>query len=315
METALAYIPQDQQTAELETLAELEALAGQFIGFLDVAPKSIETYRASIRHLLEYFHAGNITHPQRWDIMQYRERLKRDYKPATISLHMTAARLFFRWTAQEGYYPNIADHVKGAKLDRGHKKDYLTSAQVKAVFSTAGKDTETSKRDYAILALMVTAGLRCIEVERANIEDLRTAGDSAVLYIQGKGHEEKTEYVKIVPQVETAIRDYLKTRGEHYGKAPLFASASNNSKGGRMTTRSISRIVKDHMKAAGYDSDRLTAHSLRHTCATLNLLNGGTPQETQQLLRHTNINTTMIYSHALDRASNNSEARVAAAIF
>ena len=311
--TALVYTPQEL-TPQTQT-ADLEALAGHFIGFLDVAPRSIEAYRASIRMMLAYFNSRNITHPGREDILQYKERLKRDYKPATISLHMTAARLFFRWTAQEGFYPNIADHVKGAKLDRGHKKDYLTSAQVKAVFSTAAEDTETSKRDYAILALMVTAGLRCIEVERANIEDLRTAGDSVVLYIQGKGHEEKTEYVKIVPQVEKAIREYLKARGENYGKAPLFASTSNNSRGGRMTTRSISRIVKDHMKAAGYDSDRLTAHSLRHTCATLNLLNGGTPQETQQLLRHTSINTTMIYSHALERANNHSEARIAAVIF
>ena len=310
---ALAFSP------EVETLPnqalDLEALGGLFVGFLDVSPKSIETYKASIRRLFEYFRSRNITHPTRQDVLQYRERLKRDYKPSSISLHMTACRLFFRWTAQEGYYPNVADHVKGAKLDRGYKKDYLTSSQVKAVFSTAGSDTETSKRDYAILALMVTAGLRCIEVERANIEDLRTAGDSAVLYIQGKGHEEKTEYVKIVPQVETAIREYLKARGENYGKAPLFASASNNSRGGRMTTRSISRIVKSHMIEAGYNSDRLTAHSLRHTCATLNLLNGGTPQETQQLLRHTSLNTTMIYSHALERANNNSEARVAAAIF
>lgn len=311
--TALAYTPQEL-TPQTQP-ADLEALAGHFIGFLDVAPRSIEAYRASIRMMLAYFNSRNITHPGREDILQYKERLKRDYKPATISLHMTAARLFFRWTAQEGFYPNIADHVKGAKLDRGHKKDYLTSAQVKAVFSTAAENTETSKRDYAILALMVTAGLRCIEVERANIEDLRTAGDSVVLYIQGKGHEEKTEYVKIVPQVEKAIREYLKARGENYGKAPLFASTSNNSRGGRITTRSISRIVKDHMKAAGYDSDRLTAHSLRHTCATLNLLNGGTPQETQQLLRHTSINTTMIYSHALERANNHSEARIAAVIF
>ena len=316
---ALAYYqaeaqPQPAQMQATKT-ANLEALAGQFIGYLDVSPKSIETYRASIRRLLEYLRSRNITHPTRGDILQYRERMKRDYKPASISMHMTACRLFFRWTAQEGLYPNVADHVKGAKLDRGYKKDYLTSSQVKAVFNTAEQETEGGKRDYAILTLMVTAGLRCIEVERANIEDLGTAGDSAVLYIQGKGHEEKTEYVKIVPQVEAAIRDYLKTRGESYGKAPLFASISNNSRGGRMTTRSISRIVKDHMKAAGYNSERLTAHSLRHTCATLNLLNGGTPQETQQLLRHTSLNTTMIYSHALERANNNSEARVAAAIF
>ena len=180
---ALAYFPEENQLQE--QTANLEALAGQFIGFLDVSQKSMETYRASIRRLMEYLRSRNITHPTRADILQYRERMKRDYKPASISLHMTACRLFFRWTAQEGLYPNVADHIKGAKLDRGYKKDYLTSSQVKAVFSTADQETEGSKRDYAILALMVTAGLRCIEVERANIEDLGTAGDSAVLYIKG----------------------------------------------------------------------------------------------------------------------------------
>lgn len=68
------------------------------------------------------------------------------------------------------------------------------------------------------------------------------------------------------------------------------------------------------MKAAGYDSDRLTAHSMRHTAATLNLLNGGSLEETQQLLGHSNISTTMIYSHALKRTQNESENRIEAAI-
>jgi integrase/recombinase XerC len=81
-----------------------------------------------------------------------------------------------------------------------------------------------------------------------------------------------------------------------------------------MTTRSISRIVKENMAGADLISDRLTAHSLRHTTATLNLLNGGTPEETRQLLRHANINTTMIYRHALERANNNSESRIVKAI-
>ena len=81
-----------------------------------------------------------------------------------------------------------------------------------------------------------------------------------------------------------------------------------------MTTRSISRIIKNRLKSAGYDSDRLTARSLRHTMATPNLLNGGGLEETQ-LLRHTSINTTMIYAHALERAGNNSEELIAAAIF
>ena len=69
------------------------------------------------------------------------------------------------------------------------------------------------------------------------------------------------------------------------------------------------------MIQAGYNSDRLTAHSMRHTAGTLALLNGATPREVQQLLRHSNINTTMIYAHELDRARNNAELRVANAIF
>jgi len=162
---------------------------------------------------------------------------------------------------------------------------------------------------------MVTGGLRTIEVERANIEDMKPGRTGAVLYIQGKGWDSKDQYISLAAPVEAAIRAYLLTRAGAQGKDPLFASTSNNSAGGRMTTRSISGIVKDRMRAAGIDSDRLTAHSLRHTAGTLNLLNGGTLQETQQLLRHSNINTTMIYLHNLERAANRSEQRIAAAIF
>ena len=67
--------------------------------------------------------------------------------------------------------------------------------------------------------------------------------------------------------------------------------------------------------AAGINSPRITAHSLRHTAATLNLLNGGTPEETQQLMRHQNPATTQIYSHALDRGNNESEDRITKVIF
>ena len=82
-----------------------------------------------------------------------------------------------------------------------------------------------------------------------------------------------------------------------------------------MTTRSVSRVAKERLIAVGLESDRLTGHSMRDTAATLNLLNGGTVEETRQLLGHTNINTTLIYSHALERAKNNSEERIAKAIF
>jgi integrase/recombinase XerC len=175
--------------------------------------------------------------------------------------------------------------------------------------------TLTGKRDYAIMALMLTAGLRTIEITRSDITDMRTLGEHTVLYVQGKGKDSKGDFVKLAPQVEAAIRSYLNARGKAEANSPLFTSTSNNSNGERMTTRSISGIVKARLIAAGYDSEFMTAHSLRHTAATINLLSGATLEETQQLLRHSNINTTLIYAHHLDRMKNNSEQRIAAAIF
>ena len=150
---------------------------------------------------------------------------------------------------------------------------------------------------------------------RADIGDLRTAGEATVLYVQGKGREEKTEYVKISPQVERAIRAYLTARGETDETQPLFTSLSNNSKGQRLSTRTISGIVKERIKGAGFNSERLTAHSLRHTAVTLSLLAGKDITEVQQFARHANIATTMIYNHSLDKAKNSCSEAIAQAIF
>ena len=291
-------------------------LFNRFISFLDAKPKTIETYTRALRQLFNYFSFNGITQPQREDIIAFREELKASgHKPTTIQNYIVATKLFFSWTAQEGLYPNIAEHLKGAKLNRDHKKDYLTSRQVKEVLEGVERDSLKGLRDYAILTLMVTGGLRDIEVSRADIGDLRTAGESTVLYIQGKGRDEKTDYIKISPQVERAIRAYLTARGTVGDTEPLFTSTSNNNSGQRMTTRSISGIVKERLKKAGYDSPRLTAHSLRHTAVTLSLLAGKDLAEVQQFARHANIATTMIYNHSIEQAKNGCSEAIAQAIF
>lgn len=293
-----------------------EELFTRFIAYLDTTPKTIETYTKALRQLFSYFYLNCIRQPQREDIIAFREKLKASgHKPTTIQNYITTTKIFFSWTAQEGYYPNIADHLKGAKLDREHKKDYLTSRQVKEVLGSIEKDSLQGYRDYAILTLMVTGGLRDIEVSRTNIGDLRTAGENTVLYVQGKGRQEKTEYVKISQPVEKAIREYLRERGDAGEQEPLFTSLSNNSKGKRLSTRSISGIVKNRLKKAGYNSERLTAHSLRHTAVTLSLLAGKDITEVQQFARHANIATTMIYNHSLDKAKNSCSEAIAQAIF
>lgn len=293
-----------------------ENLLERFINYLDATPKTVETYYKAIKQLINYFSLNNINYPQREDVIAFREDLKASgHKPTTIQNYVTAAKIFFRWTAQEKLYPNIADHLKGAKLDREHKKDYLSSRQVKDVLASIDQNSEQGIRDYAMVTLMVTGGLRDIEVCRANVGDLRVCGDSTVLYVQGKGHTEKTEYVKISAPVEKALRAYLRTRGTCGQDEPLFTSISHNSRGNRLTTQSISRVVKTRLREAGYNSERLTAHSLRHTAVTLSLLAGKDITEVQQFARHVNIATTMIYNHSLDKAKNSCGEAISQAIF
>ena len=304
-----------KNTAIVATQTVGAELFTRFIAYLDTAPKTVETYTRALRQLFNYFSLNGISQPQREDIIAFRDELKASgHKPTTVQNYITATKIFFAWTEQEGLYPNIADHLKGAKLDREHKKDYLTSRQVKEILADIDRSTEQGLRDYAILFLMVTGGLRTIEVSRANIGDIRTAGDNSVLYVQGKGREEKTEYIKLSAPAEQALRAYLRARGETNENAPLFSSTSNNNKGERLTTRSVSGIVKTRLQKAGYDSSRLTAHSLRHTAVTLSLLAGKDIGEVQQFARHANIATTMIYNHALDKAKNGCSEAITNAI-
>ena len=308
---------QTMKSASIERRAEITAeLFTRFIAYLDAAPKSVETYAKALRQFFGFLSAKGIGQPQRADILSYRDELiASGHKPTTVQNYITAVKVFFSWTAQEGYYQNIAEHIKAPKLDRDHKKDYLTSRQVKGILGSIERDSLQGLRDYAVFALMVTGGLRDVEVSRADIRDLRAAGENTVLYVQGKGRTERNEYVKISAPVETAIRAYLTARGETNEGEPLFTSRSNNSQGGRLTTRSISRIIKTRLKDAGYNSDRLTAHSLRHTAVTLSLLAGKDITEVQQFARHANIATTMIYNHSLDKAKNGCSEAIAQAIF
>lgn len=301
------------QTAGAQVLTA--DLYTRYIEFLDASPKTIETYNRAIRQLARYLKENGITQPTRADLIAYRDALKVNHKPATVQNYITAIRLFFTWLEQAGLYPNIAQHLKGAKLSKEHKKDYLTGAQVYNVLSGIDTSTPQGRRDYAIALLMVTGGLRDIEVHRANIEDLRTLGGASVLYLQGKGREERTDFVLVPPEVERAIRDSLKDRAETPAGAPLFISLSNNSKGDRISTRSISGLIKKHMINAGYNSDRLTAHTLRHTAVTLALLDGISLEEVQQFARHSNIATTQIYAHHLDKARNQCSNTIFNAIY
>ena len=302
------------QTVQPRSFSELFE---NWTAYIDGSERTKATYTGNIKRFAEWLQVNGITQPSRADVIRYRDELKVNHKPATVHGYIIAVKLFFKWTEAENLYPNIAARVKNTAVDIYHKKDPLTSRQAGRVLDKLDTDTAAGLRDYAIIALMLTTGLRTNSIILANIEDIKPLGDMTVLYYQGKGHDEKADFVKLSEPVLKAIKRYLETRtaAEPAPRVPLFASVAHRNSGERLTTRSISRIVKNALKSAGLESDRLTAHSLRHTAATLAMTNGATLQEVQQLLGHKSINITMVYLHTLERQQNTSADRISAAIF
>ena len=294
----------------------LENLFNQFVIFIDATPNTVRTYRGSLKQWFRYLRQNQIIQPTAETVRQYRDHLQDAGKKATtVKNYIIAVKRFFQWTEEAGLYPNVAKHIKSGRLSKNFKRDYLTGSQARQILNHIDRSTLKGKRDYAILVMMLTMGLRTIEVSRADIDDIRTKGNTTVLYVQGKGHDEKDDLIRMPQHVESAIRDYLSVRKANDLSEPLFVSTSNHNSNGRMTTRSIRRIVKTAFIAAGFDSPRLTAHSTRHTAATLSLLNGATLQQTQELLRHRNIGTTEIYAHNIDATTNPAATDVEEAIF
>ncbi len=242
-------------------------------------------------------------------------------RPNTVAQYLRSVCQFFRWTSAENLYPNIADNIHAPKIrNEAHKKEALAPADVLAIEKSiaagaaekekaaagSSKDTEgrteraeeQGRRLLAMYLLAVNAGLRTIELERANIKDLEVRNGSACLYVWGKGHADADSKKPLAPEVYAAIREYLKSRQDSpSGGSPLFVATGNRSGGKRLAARTIGRMLKKAMQEAGYDSERITAHSLRHTAGTNVMELSGDLFTTQRYMRHSNPATTEIYLH------------------
>lgn len=292
-------------------------LMDRFISYTDVKETTLEGYAVCLRRFAGWMKDNNISMPVRDDIKAYKKFLEnQDFTAGTRSRYLRTVKHFFKWTASEGLYPNIADNIKGAKVKNDNtKKEAFSEADIKTVLESIDTTSETGKRDYCMILLSVTGGLRIIEMQRANVQDIQTIKGQKVLFIQGKGRDEKDEYIKLVPEVERAIEDYLNSKPSYKKADPLFTGTGNRAKGSRLSEPSISRIIKGIFKAAGFDCDKLTAHSLRHTSNTLLFKSGADLYTVQQHARHSDPKTTEIYLHAVDREKNRNEQDIYDQIF
>lgn len=301
--------PQTPQTINTTPFTEL---VHTFVKSLDIKESSRENYKRTLRQYINWvdrtgYNLKDITLP---NVLEYKESLfTSGLTSLTVSSYINSVRRLYEWTEANRLYPNVAKGVKSPKRKQQFKKQPLLPNQAKSLL-TALKD---NPRDYAVVNLLLRTGLRTKELVNANLEDIVYKGSQRVLLVKGKGRDEKDNFVILTDKAYQPIQDYLQGRGKISPTAPLFVSQSNNSKGARLTTRTVSKITKEGLKSIGLNDKSFTAHSLRHTTA-VNILRAGGSLETAQLtLRHTNPATTQIYTATLNeerRLENSGEALI-----
>lgn len=309
--------------------SSIQDLFNSFSAYLDVLPITAQSYAVCLRCFIEWTQDNCLGFPTNADILNYKKWLSSPhprrrgqheqitFTADTQARYMRAVKRFFAWAVQQHLCAeNPAEGVKSAKVKIDNtKRDAFEKADALALLNSIDRSSAKGKRDYAMILLAMTAGLRIIEMQRAKIGNLETMAGETVLFIQGKGHAEADDYKKIEPRTYAAIMEYLKTRTHKSKNDPLFASVGNRSREQQLTEPAISALIKDRMKKAGYDNHKLSAHSLRHTSITLGLESGMTIQEAQQHARHSSPETTGIYSHNLKKAKQHSEQRISDFLF
>ncbi len=175
---------------------------------------------------------------------------------------------------------------------------YLTLEQSTQLLSAV--QGPNAKRDYAILLLFLSCGIRRSELVGLNLSDVY---DDRIRVV-GKGNKERIVYFG--NSCRKALDEYLVERNKMSGLSDdraLFISRDRN----RISVTAVHRLVKKHMLTAGLDASQFSAHKLRHTAATMMLAGGVDVKTVQEVLGHEHLNTTEIYTHI-----ENTELKIAA---
>lgn len=284
---------------------DFESIISRFISEYDIKPSSLSLYRRQLAMFFTWVSTSGRTLSTLTpaDVKAYKQDLtEKGLSTLTIGSYLTSLRAFYQWAESNSFAPNITKGVKTPTRKKGFIKQHLTGDMAADLLHHF---EEKSLRDYAITHLALRTGLRTIEIVRANIEDIRLetyeGGTRRVLHVWGKGKDDRADFVVLTEKAWQPIAHYLATRKGAKGTEPLFTSDSHRNAGERLTTRTISGLIKEGLRAIGIDDKAYTAHSLRHTTAVTILKAGGSITDAQGVLRHSNPATTQIYLESIKR--------------
>jgi site-specific recombinase XerD len=240
----------------------------------------------AVRHFRRWL---NTAAPRPHDIAEHGVSL------ATQNYHLIALRQFLRYLARRDVAALPADKVGLAKLNE-RDIDVLYPEEIDALLTSPSGDELGPLRDRAILEVLFSTGMRVAEVVSLNRDDLRK--ETNELAVRGKGNKVRVVFLSTIAQEASA--HYLARRDDI--DPALFVRHGPNSADRsdlRITPRSIQRMIRRYAVAAGL-TKKVTPHTLRHSFATDLLSNGADVRQVQQLLGHSSITTTQVYTHLTD---------------
>jgi integrase/recombinase XerD len=292
--------------------ANLDQLIESFLLAQDVGITSKVVYRRALKRFKEFLSlreaAGGVGYLTKTDIVQYKSHLLAEgLSPRTGNLYLTSVRQFFKYLESSRIYPDVSAGLKGFKRSYGFNRDPLTLQQARDLLSSIDTSDIIGLRDFAMINLMLRTGLRTMEVVGSDVGDIRQTSNATLLYVRSKGKDAKDDFVVLTREAYEPIARYLAARQCTDPRAALFVSHRNYNEDGRITTKTLRCAVKRQLLAIGVFSSRISAHSLRHTFATMALQNGATIEQVRDTLRHQNITTTQIYVHTTDRLEHAAE--------
>ena len=208
---------------------------------------------------------------------------------SSIARRIAAIRSFFRFLCREGHLAaNPAAGLVAPKRDRKLPTFLGVPDVTKLLEAPAGSDV-ASRRDRAILELLYSTGIRVSELVGLRLQDVDLLG--GVAKVAGKGKKERL--VPIGTPAVRAIHQYVEARGgAAHPASPVFL----NLAGGRLTDRSVRRVVAKYLRQVAVQ-ERVSPHTLRHSFATHLLDRGADLRSVQELLGHASLSTTQIYTH------------------
>lgn len=283
LNSPLANHPLYQQTARYWDFLRIEK---------QVSPHTLANYQRQLLAVVALLDKEGITSWQavdsstvRWILTQSH---KQDLSAKSIGLRLVALRQFLAYLVKLKLLPaNPAVGIKSPKVGK-HLPKNIDAEQVEQLLSYES-DKPTDKRDLAMMELMYSSGLRLSELQGLDLTDMDLHSQEVKLL--GKGNKERI--VPIGSRALKALRDWLEVRNEF---KPQDQAVFLNQRGGRISHRSIQLIMQKWGQKQGLDS-HLHPHKLRHSFATHMLEASGDLRAVQELLGHSSLSTTQIYTH------------------